>query len=148
MHEEERKRIIAEKRAEIARLQTEIKELGDGYLATLVNEKFIRTIEIKDDQIHIRESTDGWSGEWKDVSSLASKLFFVKDDTLNRLSHYGDANFHSIRMKQKDMNIEQKKLAAEFCDEVIALHKKYVRKANTFEFDFDGKHYVLGGSNE
>ena len=139
MNKEEREAMIREKQAEIDRLQSEIQDLRCGFIKSIITNEFIRTVGIKDGEVIIKKSKNGWGNEWDDVKALACKLFFVKGDA--RMSWYGDEFYHSVRMKQKDMTDEQRKLSAQFCDEIIDIYNKYVMKGNSFMLN--GKPYSL-----
>ena len=145
MNKEEREALISEKKAEIDRLQNEIRVLRTDRIKWLVTNEFINSVSIRNGKVCVDMRSDNWPEPWNDVNALSQKLFFIRDENLNPAC-WGEDAYRATRTKQKDMTDEQRKIAVEFCNEAIALYNKYVMKGNSFILN--GKPYSLRKDDE
>ena len=131
------KELLDAKKRQLKALQDEIKQLeGKSSIAGYVTKEFIYEVFCirenkipKDIELGTRKTiTDSWDL----LRKLSQQIFFEKEtDGWGGNKH----RYHPGKLKIKDMSQEQMKLAARFCDEVIAIYNRYVIEANpTMEF--------------
>lgn len=141
MNKEERNARIEEKQREIKRLQEEIKDLRCGSIRTLAKKNIIYAFWCDKETGEPKVRTSSSVSEvWSFIRELSTKIHLVKG-----YSEYWGGDYYMLsrkKIKQDEMTEEQKKLSAEFADEVISLFNKYVLKANN-PFWVNGKAYTV-----
>lgn len=136
MENEERMKLVEEKKQQIERLKAELKELkkDDQPLLSRINERPI-------DKIVYNNKVNGYSiqtpsgsngSAWWCLKRLACSLTFVPHIwSINGIPKYQEKTLYYCEFKkQKDMDEHEKEMALEFLNEIIPIYNKYVKKAN------------------
>ena len=122
------------KQEEISKLKAEIREINPNTLSVLCNNQPINMILIhQNGEIKTHGTRQGKA--WFHIRMLSQHLFFNRFPD-NAHSWWNDEGYtarydNDYSIKICNMTYEQKKLCAQFCDEVIPIYNKYVQLANS-----------------
>lgn len=142
---QKKEQLIKEKEAEIKKLKHDIMQLRGTEIKTLTKNKLLTGVYISEKSNQL--IYDHWEYDiWTHIKNLVQMIYFA--DCGKGYNRFTDEDAHRLScksIKQKEMTQAQRKLSAQFADEVIELFNKYVMKANPVAHVFGKDIKVFGG---